>query len=247
MRCSRHRRGGLALGRIALDVDDDGVSVLFSEGPSRRFDAVIIANGRDALRFVEARTLPLDGVMGQIDYFPAAPAPAFAVAFGPYAAPAPAGGVVIGATYEPIAAGVKAAARVSATIENIGAMTSALPAVAATLDPAASSPRASVRCQTPDRLAVAGPMPDWDYYGASYDDLRLGKRRDYPIGRSIPGVHVLTGLGSRGLVTAPILAAHVVAAMTGAPSPLERDIAEAVHPARFFIRDLKRSQRIFTS
>ncbi|MBY0420711.1 MAG: hypothetical protein K2Q06_00305, partial [Parvularculaceae bacterium] len=63
---------------------------------------------------------------------------------------------------------------------------------------------------------------------------------DYPVGEAVPGVYALTGLGSRGFVTAPLLAEHLIAALVGAPSPLAADIAEIVHPARFFIRTLKR-------
>ncbi len=221
----------------------DGLLVELDDRRHIPVDAVVIANGCDALRFVEARSLPLRGVMGQIDHFPAAPAPAHAVVSGTYAAPAPDGGLVIGATYERLGPGAVPETSNAATAENISAIAKFLPEFAATLDPAASRPRASIRCQTPDRLPVAGPLPDWNFYAGAYDDLRHGRRRDYPTGRAATGVYILTGLGSRGLLTAPLSAAAIAAEMTGAPSPLEREIAEALHPARFFIRDLKRSQR----
>lgn len=227
---------------ILLDALAEGVVVLTAEGARERFDAAIIANSRDALRFVEARSLPLSGVAGQIDFFPGAAPPPCAVAFGPYAAPAPSGGLVIGATYEKIEPFMSPCASEAATSENIAAIAAALPEIAANLDRNASRPRAAVRCQTPDRLPVAGPLPDWNFFGAAYDDLRLGKARDYPPGQAAPGVFILAGLGSRGMVTAPYAAAMLVAEMTGAS--VEREIAEALHPARFFIRDLKRSQRI---
>ena len=215
--------------------ESGGVRIQSSDGARRAFDAVFIANGRDALKFVAARSLPLSGVMGQVDHFRSAPAPAFATAFGPYAAPAPSGGLVIGATYEKIDACATPRTSARATNENIAAL-------GAALDAAASEPRASVRCQTPDRLPVAGPLPDWNFYGAAYDDLRLGKARDYPPGAVQPGLFILSGLGSRGLVTAPYAAALMIA--EAGLAPFERDIAEAIHPARFFIRDLKRSQKI---
>lgn len=241
--CAVLARGAEIIRKSAQSIaeSDDGVVIL--DGDERlRFDAVIIANGADALRFVAARTLPLSGVMGQIDYFPNAPPPKCAVAFGPYAAPAPAGGLVIGATYEKIEPNETARTAARATRENIAAIAAALPELAAALDEKDSRPRAAIRCQTPDRLPVAGPLPDWNFYGAAYDDLRLGKSRDYPPGEVAPSLFILSGLGSRGLVTAPYAASLMVAEMTGAP--IEREIAEALHPARFFIRDLKRSQRI---
>ncbi|WDI30292.1 bifunctional tRNA (5-methylaminomethyl-2-thiouridine)(34)-methyltransferase MnmD/FAD-dependent 5-carboxymethylaminomethyl-2-thiouridine(34) oxidoreductase MnmC [Hyphococcus flavus] len=206
------------------------------------FDAVVIANGLDALRFADARTLPLAGSAGQIDWFPDANALDHAHAFGPYAAPAPKGGVIIGATYAPVAIGAETRFTREATESNIAAVARTLPQLAVTLDPNASTPRASVRCTTPDRLPVVGPMPDWAFYGAAYDDLRLGKQKEYPEGQMRDGLFILTGLGSRGLVTAPLAAAMIAAEMTGAPSPVDLDIAQALHPARFFIRDYKRAR-----
>ena len=203
------------------------------------FDAVIIANGLEALRLEPARTLPLSGSAGQIDWFPDATPPEQAHAFGPYAAPAPKGGAIIGATYAPIAIGAEARFTKEATQSNIAAIARTMPDFAATLDPAQSRPRAAIRCTTPDRLPVAGPMPDWGFYRGAYDDLRTGKRRDYPPGEMRPGLYILTGLGSRGLVTASYAAALIVAELAGASA--DSRVMQALHPARFFIRDLKRA------
>lgn len=236
-------RGATVIKAEAIEVtpSDGGVRIRLQTGETVDAGAVVIANGADALRFKEARTLPLSRVAGQIDFFPAAAAPASAFAFGPYAAPAPAGGLVIGATYERISRRQEPQANQSATRSTIAAIGAALPDLARQLDAADAIARASVRCQTPDRLPVAGPAPDIHSYGAQFDDLRLGKARDYPEGQLVPRVFLLTGLGSRGLVTAPLCAAMIVAEMTGAPLPVETDIAEALHPARFFIRDLRRA------
>jgi tRNA 5-methylaminomethyl-2-thiouridine biosynthesis bifunctional protein len=206
------------------------------------FDAVMIANGLDALKFVEARGLPLAGSAGQIDWFPDAAAPETALAFGPYAAPAPKRGLVIGATYAPIAIGAEPRFSPEATQSNLDAVRRAAPNVVKDLAPSASRPRVSVRCTTPDRLPIAGPVPDWGFYAGAYDGLRTGARRAYPAGRTQDGLFVLTGLGSRGLVTAPLCAAIIAAEIAGAPAPVEADIAEALHPARFYIRDLKRNR-----
>ena len=209
----------------------------------RAFDAVVIANGLDALRFAEARTLPLSGSAGQIDWFAGADAPPHAHVFGPYAAPAPKGGpkkgLVIGATYAPAAIGAEPRFTEEATRSNIAAVARTLPDLAATLDPAASRPRAAIRCTTPDRLPVVGPLPEWGFYGGAYDDLRTGMRRDYPPAELRPGLYILSGLGSRGLVTAPYAAALLAASLSGAPA--DSTILQALHPARFFIRDLKRA------
>lgn len=220
------------------------IAVETDAGRHEGFAAAVLANGADALRFVEARGLPLQRVAGQIDWFPDAPAPARARACGAYAAPAPQGGLIIGATYERLGEGPPPAPSVRATQANITAAGAVAPETARGLDPTAARPRVSIRCQTPDRLPVAGPAPDFGFYGAAYDDLRRGARREFPPGEAVPGVYLLAGLGSRGLVTAPLAAAMIAAEMTGAPAPVDHEIAEALHPARFFIRALRRARRM---
>ncbi|MEL7487138.1 MAG: FAD-dependent 5-carboxymethylaminomethyl-2-thiouridine(34) oxidoreductase MnmC, partial [Pseudomonadota bacterium] len=215
-------------------------AIIRTPARSIAFDAAVIANGGDALSFLQARSLPLAGVAGQIDYFPDAEAPETAVAAGPYAAPAPGGGLVIGATYDALERGAAPEPSQSATLQNIKAAASLEQSVSA-LDPERSQPRASVRCQTPDRLPVVGSLPDWGFFSGAYDDLRQGKRGPYPPAQYAPRLHILSALGSRGLVTAPLCAELIASALAGAPSPVDRRVREALHPARFFIRDLKRS------
>lgn len=218
---------------------------VFTAKGADSFDAVVIANGLAALRFVQMHSVPLTGSAGQVDYFPDAPAPPHAHAFGPYAAPAPGDGkgAVIGATYAPFKPDAAPETTPEATRSNLDAVGAALGYIGK-LEPDASHPRASVRCVTPDRLPVIGPVPAWGFYSGAYDDLRQGKKKGYPAGEVEPGLYVLSGLGSRGLVTAPLAAAMIAAEMTGAPRPVDVSVAEALHPARFFIRDLKRARTV---
>ncbi len=213
-----------------------------ADGNHELFDVVIIANGLDALSFTQVSALPLAGALGQIEWFPEAQTPKAAVAFGPYTAPAPQGGLVIGATYAPIAIGRSPAFSHEATQTNIDAMRAKFPELGAALSPESAQPRASIRCTTPDRSPIAGPVPDWAFYADAYDGLRHGLTQPYKDGQSQDGLYILTGLGSRGLVSAPLAAAMMAAEIAGAPAPVEAGVAEALHPARFFIRDLKKAK-----
>ncbi|MEM8771514.1 MAG: bifunctional tRNA (5-methylaminomethyl-2-thiouridine)(34)-methyltransferase MnmD/FAD-dependent 5-carboxymethylaminomethyl-2-thiouridine(34) oxidoreductase MnmC [Pseudomonadota bacterium] len=206
------------------------------------FDAIVIANAMDAKRFDATTPLPLSASAGQIDLFPQAAAPEHAIAFGPYAAPAPKGGLIVGATYAPAAIGEEPRFSLEATQTTLDAVARTLPDLVNDLDPAASISRAAIRCTTPDRLPVAGAVPDWDFYARAYEGLRTGRREDYPPAERRRGLYALTGLGSRGLVAAPLAAAIIAADIAGAPSPVEQDVAEALDPARFFIRNLKRGK-----
>ena len=226
---------------LSLATSADG-AIVRTANASERFDAAIVANGVDALDFVQARSLPLSAVAGQIDHFERARAPTFATAAGPYVAPAPGGGLVVGATYARARRGTALQTTRWATSSSLEAAAALSPELDA-LDPANATSRVGVRCQTPDRLPVVGAAPDWGFYAAAYDGLRDGRPIDYPPAKAVDRLYFLTGLGSRGLVTAPLAAAMIAASLAGAPSPVARAVRDATHPARFFIRDLKRAQR----
>lgn len=202
------------------------------------FDAVVFANAMGAGAFEAGAPLPLSGSLGQIEMFANAPSPRCAVTFGSYAAPF-ASGLVCGATYAPWS-GEPASPTHANTEDTLAKLAARLPTLAAGLRAEASTPRAAVRCVTPDRIPIAGPLPDWTAYRAAYAGLRTGAKTDTRPGTLLRGLYTLTGLGSRGLVTAPLAAALIAAEMSGAPAPVDAAIAESLHPARFLIRDLKR-------
>ncbi len=235
---------------LRLERGSDALTVLCSSSARLEFDAVVIANGLAALSFSNVRSTPLSGSTGQIDWFPDAPAPDGAIAWGPYMLPAPGGGVIIGATRAPVGENVRTRpasltnmeASATATQANLAALRRYDPTKATVLDGKEALSRSSVRCETPDRLPIVGPLPDWGFFGAAYDPLRYGRQIAYPLAEYQRGVLIAAGFGSRGLVTAPLCADMVIAELTGSPSPVPAEIAEALHPGRFFIRSLKRAQ-----
>lgn len=128
-----------------------------------------------------------------------------ALVFGAYAIPTR-DGVLFGATHD--------RGRTDLAIDaadhgrNLAAVGKVLPQLAERLSRGPLQGRAGVRATTPDHLPLAG----W---------------------HSRSRLFVLTGLGSRGFTTAPLMAEHVAALMLGRPSPLPEDLARLVDPDRF--------------
>ncbi|HET6972211.1 MAG TPA: tRNA (5-methylaminomethyl-2-thiouridine)(34)-methyltransferase MnmD [Phenylobacterium sp.] len=189
------------------------------EGSWRLLDAAGTALGEADAVIVAAgmgaaRLLPglaLQAVRGQASWA-AGVAPPVAAAWGGYVLPTR-DGVLFGATHD---RGDDASdLRPGDHARNLATLAQALPSLAARLVTVPLEGRASVRAVTPDRLPVAGPV------GAA-------------------GLHALTGFGSRGFSLAPLLAEHVAALAVGAPSPLTREAAELVSPARFARRAARR-------
>ncbi len=225
----------------ALSREKDGWALFSDDGQQFNFfDAVITANSVGIVRLYDTSHLALNAVAGQIDLFEDGPSPQYAIAAGPYAAPASLGGLIIGATYDKISVDSSPIPDRGATQSNIDAVRKLNPDLVENVDAEQSIPRTSIRCQTPDRLPIIGALPDWDFFLHYYVGLKKGLRTDYPQATYQKGLYVLSGLGSRGLVTAPLAAAMIAAEISGAPSPVAAKISAALHPARFYIRQLKR-------
>ncbi len=126
------------------------------------------------------------------------------VAFGGYAVPSR-DGVLFGATHDRDQTQVDV--RPEDHQRNLATLAKGLPDLAEQLRDKPFEGRAAVRGTTPDRLPLAGIRDD--------------------------GVLVLTGLGSRGLCLAPLLAEHLVARMLDIPSPLPRQLSHLASSRRF--------------
>jgi tRNA 5-methylaminomethyl-2-thiouridine biosynthesis bifunctional protein len=100
-----------------------------------------------------------------------------------------------------------------------------------------------VRCATADYLPIAGPVPDETEFMTTYDGLRHDRKRLIAKKQpNIKGLYVLTGLGSRGLTSAPLLSELLVSQMMDSPPPVTRYLYQAVSPARFLKRRLVKGQ-----
>jgi len=93
--------------------------------------------------------------------------------------------------------------------------------------------RVGFRCAAPDRLPLVGALPDYGHAG------RVERLRDMP---SHPGLHCLLGYASRGLIWAPLMAEVLVSQLENVSSPLESTLAAALDPARFLLKERRRSQ-----
>lgn len=147
--------------------------------------------------------LPLRPVRGQASWTTGVSTSAPA-AFGGYAIPTR-DGVLFGATHDRDETAVDV--RDEDHARNLATLAKGLPDLAARLEGKAFEGRAAVRATVPDHLPLAGPRAD--------------------------GAWLLTGLGSRGLCLAPLLAEHVIARLLDLPSPLPRQLSHLADPARF--------------
>ena len=92
-----------------------------------------------------------------------------------------------------------------------------------------SSPDSEANAATASQLMNRAPGPS---LGARAS-VRLAARDRHPVAGFHEGAYLLTALGSRGLVTAPLLAADAASALLGAPRLLPHDQLNVLQPDRF--------------
>ena len=220
----------------ALEAEAECVRLMSEDGARLgAFSAVIMAGGAAGRRLMTDH-LPLEATAGQVAVFDSAFAPASAAAWGGYAAAMP-GGLMLGATHDkgddpgdPSRA--EAALRVLAQ-EGSAGLAQALGAVRARWG--------GVRAAAADRLPVIGALPDQTFPSVwgRHAQSRAAALPAPGAGLS-PRILTLTGFGARGFAHAPLLAEALTSLMCGEPAPLERGALEALHPARFAWRALRR-------
>jgi len=218
-----------------LERADDGWILRAPDGRALlKADAVVLACGAALAQFEPAQFLPIALSYGQIEWGRGA-APAHAIASGTYVAPFD-GGLLFGATFDKAPADYA-----DARARNIAALTKLVPDIAAQIDAASLQSRASVRATTPDRMPIAGLLPDAPAWLARYAALAHGGAIDTDSPPPAhPGVYVIGGLGARGLTLAPLLGECIASEICGEPAPVSQHALDAIHPARFLHRSLKR-------
>ena len=189
---------------VGLRLEGAAWSLLDAQGQViARAEVVCLAGGL-AIRDLAPDAL-LTAVRGQVSLARGATPPRALIGAG-YLIPTR-DGLLFGATHDRDQTATEV--RAEDHTRNLALLAQVDPDLASSLTDQALDGRAGVRAATPDFLPLAGPLP----------------------GRA--GLFILSGLGSRGLCAAPLLAEHVAALALGAPSPLPAPLAEIVDPDRF--------------
>ncbi|MFD1582694.1 FAD-dependent 5-carboxymethylaminomethyl-2-thiouridine(34) oxidoreductase MnmC, partial [Microbulbifer halophilus] len=213
-------------------------------GGSFRADTVIICTANAIRRFPQTAALPLRPIRGQVsgavatDYSRRLQT---ALCGEGYLIPGASGHQSFGASFK--LKDTDTALRDREHRENLETLAALLPEMAAEFAAQPLTGRAALRAATPDYLPMAGPVPDWDSIASTYAELR--KNRKFLIPQRAhyqPNLFVLGGLGSRGFTYAPLAAELLAAWVGGEVLPVPVELAKALHPARFAVRDLGKNR-----
>lgn len=188
---------------------------------------LILAAGVGLTQFPQAHALPVVSARGQVSLLDsiADSAPRTVVCCGGYVSPAVDGLRCAGATFD--VDDPEPELRERDHLENLAKLEAMLPGYDIADAASAIAGRVGFRPASPDRLPMIGAVP---IAGPLPPDTPLS---DVP---RLPGLYALSGFGARGLVWSALAGELLAAQLNGEPLPLERDLCEAVDPARFVLR-----------
>jgi tRNA 5-methylaminomethyl-2-thiouridine biosynthesis bifunctional protein len=207
----------------------------------------IIANARDAKQFSYTSSLPINAIRGQITYLPAtatSQALASVICSEGYIAPAEQGVHCTGATFN-----LKDDERGLRTTDhqtNLDNLREPLASIysdwqALALDKLGG--RVAFRCTLPDYLPLVGPVAHEQAMRERFAPLRKNARAPVHLpGCYHAGLYINIGHGSRGLAYTPLCAELLAAEINNEILPLPRNLANALNPARFLIRNLVKNK-----
>jgi tRNA 5-methylaminomethyl-2-thiouridine biosynthesis bifunctional protein len=201
-----------------------------------RAPVVVLCEATHAVASPALRSLPLRRVRGQTSWVqhPALAGLRTILGGAAYAVPDNER-TLIGATYddhdavEPDRLSDQSNARRLATCLGVGADS---------FNRSTTSASVGFRWTAADRLPVIGALPDEAAADAASEALAKNDRLAIP---RHAGLFCARGFGSRGLLWSGLAADIIASALTGGPGVLERDLAEAVDPARGVRQTLRRN------
>ncbi|WP_135078233.1 bifunctional tRNA (5-methylaminomethyl-2-thiouridine)(34)-methyltransferase MnmD/FAD-dependent 5-carboxymethylaminomethyl-2-thiouridine(34) oxidoreductase MnmC [Terasakiella sp. SH-1] len=208
-------------------------------------DAVVLATAGENSALNDFCTLPMGGRRGQVSYVQATDKTSklrHAITGGGYMIPAYEREHIVGATFERWSDffdyGYKEVSE-EGHVRNREKLNTFMPDI----EPEIRDGRSSIRAMTSDHLPIVGPVFSQDWYVEAYEALKHGPRGgDFVDAQYVEGLYVMCGLGARGVQTAPLLADILSSYIDGTACPIENTYREALHPARFLIRDIRKGR-----
>ena len=183
---------------------------------------------------------PQQAVAGQASVFTLADttsAPACVVCDTGYITPARDARISVGASYDPHATAL--AVTEAGHAANRARLSDVLAETAMQVVDAVTVGRTRFRSVSHDRMPLVGGVPDIAAWRADYQDLARDARQTIARpGTLWPGLSMSLAHGSNGLLRAPLAAEILASQLAGEPLPIAADLVAAIHPGRWWIRQI---------
>ncbi|WP_172201872.1 bifunctional tRNA (5-methylaminomethyl-2-thiouridine)(34)-methyltransferase MnmD/FAD-dependent 5-carboxymethylaminomethyl-2-thiouridine(34) oxidoreductase MnmC [Campylobacter sp. RM16188] len=214
---------------------DGKISAKFKNGKTIISDVLILAIGSDSMEFFANFDMQLSSVRGQVTHIKEAIKTSLPFSAKGYVCPQVDGVQVVGATYD---RNLKLdGPRSCDDDKNLADIDEFL----FSKEPEVLGSKVGYRSYSGDRFPIVGRLYDEEFYKNSYKALLWTKNKSENLSaKYIPNVYINTAHGSRGLCTAVLAAELICDLMFDRPLCIEKSLFDALHPARFLIRKLKK-------
>lgn len=229
-----------AVTHIAEEVD--GWHLESRDGRQWHAPNLVVAAGHQLPALLPFAKLPLYPVRGQVSHVPTTAGLSqlkTVLCYDGYLTPAHNGAHCIGASYGRNQTDL--AYRADEQEQNRARLQACVPQQRwpAEVDVSGAQARVGVRCASRDHLPVAGPVARLTALADHDVNAPADQQSALPLHA---GLYVLGALGSRGLCSAPLCGELVASEICGDPLPLASDLLEAIHPARYWVRRLRKGK-----
>ena len=227
---------------------DAGWQLTFSDGETLIAPCVVLANGHNINQFAQTEALPVYAVGGQVSHIPTTESLSKleqVLCYDGYLTPQNPNNQqhCIGASYH------RGQREMTFNEEdqqhNRQRLLDCFPQQTwpQEVDVSANDARCGVRCATRDHLPMVGNVPDYAATLAKYATLNESPETasSAPI---YPELFMLSGLGSRGLCSAPLTAEVLAAQMSNEPLPLDAQTLAGLNPNRLWVRKLLKGKAV---
>ncbi|MDR9825972.1 bifunctional tRNA (5-methylaminomethyl-2-thiouridine)(34)-methyltransferase MnmD/FAD-dependent 5-carboxymethylaminomethyl-2-thiouridine(34) oxidoreductase MnmC [Vibrio sp. FNV 38] len=223
--------------------------IIKTEKQAYTHQVVIIANGHDFDRFSVTKDLPLSKVKGQVSHIPTTEALSklnTVLCYDGYMTPVNHNNQYhcIGASYDRHHLDIEYDPQ--AQQENRQKLLDCLPSQhwPSDIKIDEKKSRQGIRCVSRDHLPFVGNVASLASVKAQYSELAQQCEQQVEPLNVEPNLYCLLGLGSRGLSSAPLMAEVLASQIYHDPIPLPVDVLASIHPARMWVRKLRKGKMI---
>lgn len=215
--------------------------------PSHSGSHLVLCQGHLAQQFLDLNALPLTPIRGQVTHAlqpPSLPPLNIALSGHSYVSPPWQQQYCFGASFQ---AGVTHTELTSQeTTHNHEALSLlCTPLADALTDVTPTSGKAAIRCDSHDHLPLVGTLGPRTALRLNYPELAIDKTRSSEVPCTLyPNLYLNTAHGTRGLATAPLCGFAIAHELLGHSSTLSEPLRQALHPHRFWIREIIRRQTL---
>lgn len=213
---------------------------------THRASHVVLCQGHLSQQFLDLAALPLTPIRGQVTHRPqptTVPPLKIALSGHSYISPPWQNQYCFGASFQ--ANVVHTELTEKEEKDNLEALTTLCPKLAESFSNNEDMPqgKAAMRCDSHDHLPLVGAIAPRQILQNTYAELAIDKTRpiDTPC-QHYPNLYINTAHGTRGLATAPLCGFALAQELLGQSSLLSEPIRRALHPHRFWIRQIIRRE-----